>query len=145
METSANPDGHVKIKCHSSYEATVTERTFRKWSDCHRKLPAYINVYTTSFEFCDVRKCDPNDRTNERTNDKQTSNALAKIHKSCEDLARVKNVNVVKNRWLPSLRSAAINNARVSVLPWLTWREQHGPAFNVGVIRNTSCWKMFGK
>jgi hypothetical protein len=85
-----------------------TERTFRKWSDCHRKLPAYINLYTTSFEFCDVRKCDLNDRTNERTNDKQISNALAKIHKSRGDLARVKTVNVVKNRWLPSLRSAAI-------------------------------------
>jgi hypothetical protein len=80
-----------------------TERSFRKWSDYHRKLPAYINLYTTSFEFCDVRKCDPNDRTN----DKQISNALAKIHKSRGDLARVKTVNVVKNRWLPSLRSAA--------------------------------------
>jgi hypothetical protein len=42
-------------------------------------------------------------------NDKQISNALAKIHKSRGDLARVKTVNVVKNRWLPSLRSAAIN------------------------------------
>ena len=36
----------------------------------------------------------------ERTNDKQISNALAKIHKSRGDLARVKTVNVVKNRWL---------------------------------------------
>jgi hypothetical protein len=34
--------------------------------------------------------------------------ALAKIHKSRGNLARVKTVNVVKNRWLPSLRSAAI-------------------------------------
>jgi hypothetical protein len=71
-----------------------SEHSLRTWSDWHRSLPAYINLYTTSF--CDVRKCDPNDRTN----DKQISNALAKIHKSRGDLARVKTVNVVKNRWL---------------------------------------------
>jgi hypothetical protein len=91
-----------------------TEHSFRKWSDCDRKLPAYINVYTTSF--CHVRKCDSNDRTN----DKQISIALAKIHKSRGDLVRVKTVNVVKNRWLPSLRSAATTLCSLSynLLRW---------------------------
>jgi hypothetical protein len=58
-----------------------TEHSFRKWSHYYRKLPAYINLHTTSF--CDVRKGDRNDRTN----DKQISNAFAKIHKSRGDLA----------------------------------------------------------
>jgi hypothetical protein len=103
-----------------------TQHSFRTWSDWHRSLPAYIIFYTTSF--CDVRKCDPN----EWTNDKQIEIALAKIHRSRGDLARVKTVNVVKNRWLPSLRSAAI------ILWFLNTEITRGHSWSLVVIRGHS-------
>jgi hypothetical protein len=86
-----------------------TEHSFRPWSDWHRSLPAYINFYTTSF--CDVRKCEPNDRTTNKLRF-----ALVKAHRSRGDLARVKTVNVVKNRWLPSLRSTQLYTKTIKVV-----------------------------
>jgi hypothetical protein len=88
------PYGHVKIKCHSSYEAT------------------YINVHNAILVTSENAT-----RMIEWTNDKQIEIALAKIHRSRGDLARVKTVNVVKNRWLPSLRSAAIKSCCYPRLP----------------------------
>ena len=94
------PNGHVKIKCHSSYEATAHRTQLSDVIGLTSFTSCVYNFLQTSF--CDVRKCDPNDRTTNKLRF-----ALAKIHRSREDLAQVKTVNVVKNRWLPSLRSAA--------------------------------------
>ena len=77
------PNGHVKIKCHSSYEATA-----------HRTQLSDV-IGLTSFTSCVYNFFN------------KFRFALAKIHRSRGDLTRVKTVNVVKNRWLPSLRSAA--------------------------------------
>jgi RecA/RadA recombinase len=94
-------NGHVKIKCHSSYEVTAHRTQLSAVIGLTSFTSCVYKFYATSF--CDVRKCDPNERTTNKLRF-----ALAKTHRSRGDLARVKTVNVVKNRWLPSLRSAAI-------------------------------------